>query len=276
MRSRRSSSPAAFTWRVAAHAAPAATAVKRALAPWSQVPRAATTTGVCNTGAAGFEARRPVWFGALTGAQGRVIRGAWSTRRFGLCGAIAMNPSVPSTRALYDAPASFERIAPADKLDVLVLASNWRYRRCMNETQVHNLVKEWYQRARSEDPVSKFVFLWFCFNATLALESGEDIDTKMISWLKSSRSSGTRLRGAYDLATGSSTFQDHLSALVQLSPILSARDSSKSVTIKSTKDFPNVASGIYQVRCNLFHGAKSSSDVRDQKLIKACALILEK
>ena len=47
----------------------------------------------------------------------------------------------------------------------------------MDENKVRNLVKGWHQRSRAEgDPTSKFVFLWFCFNAWLAFESEEDTD----------------------------------------------------------------------------------------------------
>jgi hypothetical protein len=34
--------------------------------------------------------------------------------------------------------------------------------------------------------------------------------------------------------------------------------------------------GIYQVRCNLFHGGKRANDVRDRKLVTICGRILEK
>lgn len=55
----------------------------------------------------------------------------------------------------------------------------------MVPTEVQRLVIEWHERSRWErDPTSKFVFLWFCFNAWLAFESDEVTDRRMINWLK--------------------------------------------------------------------------------------------
>jgi hypothetical protein len=34
------------------------------------------------------------------------------------------------------------------------------------------------------DSVSRFVFLWFCFNAWLGYESDQDVDAEMLRWLK--------------------------------------------------------------------------------------------
>ncbi len=148
----------------------------------------------------------------------------------------------------------------------------------MDEAQVRDLVKGWYyKRAKSEsDLTSKFVFLWFCFNAALAFESDLDRDHEMLKWLKASDPSDSLLHRAYDKAMGSSSFQNNVEALAKLCPIVSMRYPSKRADIQSPDDFPNIVEAIYLVRCNLFHGSKSPSDVRDQKLIKGCAKILEK
>jgi hypothetical protein len=69
----------------------------------------------------------------------------------------------------------------------------------MDEVEVRSLVKGWHQRARQEvDLVSKFVFLWFCFNAWLAHESEEDTDREMIKWLVGPRAAASQLRGSFD------------------------------------------------------------------------------
>jgi hypothetical protein len=70
----------------------------------------------------------------------------------------------------------------------------------MEDRELHNLIKGWYARSRREsDPLSKFVFLWFCFNAVLAYESGEDRDRDMLEWLKR-QPSGSRLMMGYGRA----------------------------------------------------------------------------
>lgn len=146
----------------------------------------------------------------------------------------------------------------------------------MDEASIRNLVKGWYRKARREgDSISRFVFFWVCFNAWLAFESGRETDRGMINWLKTEGRS--RLRAAYDTARGSSVFRRDLDALVALAPISSSTPGRwPDVSISSAEDFTHIVEGIYRVRCNLFHGGKSANDVRDQKLVKVCARILEK
>jgi hypothetical protein len=96
----------------------------------------------------------------------------------------------------------------------------------------------------------------------------------MIRWLK--RTPDSRLGRSFRTATGSSVFSGYLQALTQLSPITSTGRIYKEVDISSPTDFPALVQGIYQVRCNLFHGGKRANDVRDQKLVMVCARILEK
>lgn len=68
----------------------------------------------------------------------------------------------------------------------------------MEELEVRSLVKGWHQRARRErDPTSRFVFLWFCFNAWLAYESEEDTDREMLNWLVESRAAESQLRASF-------------------------------------------------------------------------------
>jgi hypothetical protein len=147
----------------------------------------------------------------------------------------------------------------------------------MEELEVRSLVKGWHQRARREaDLISKFVFLWFCFNASLAFESEEDTDREMLIWLTGPRAAASQLRATFDLAMSSDVFVGYLRTLVNLSPITSTGRRRREVRIDSPKDFGGIVKGIYQVRCNLFHGGKRASDLRDQKLVMTCARDLEK
>jgi hypothetical protein len=147
----------------------------------------------------------------------------------------------------------------------------------MDERRVRNLVKGWHQRSRTEgDLTTKFVFLWFCFNAWLAFESNEDTDREMIDWLKDPRATRSKLRASYNLALDSSVFLGHLKTLAAYGPISSTGRRQRVVQMESADDFLNIVDGIYQVRCNLFHGGKESGNARDDKLVRVCALILEK
>src|SRR2546421_11787514 len=94
----------------------------------------------------------------------------------------------------------------------------------MDESGIRNLVKSWYARSTREgDPVSKFVFLWFCFNARLSYESGEDRDRQMIDWLKAAPPAASQLRANYEQAMASDVFRGDLQALATNSPIHGTR-----------------------------------------------------
>jgi hypothetical protein len=148
----------------------------------------------------------------------------------------------------------------------------------MDEQRIQALVKSWHARSTREgDPVSKFVFLWFCFNARLSYESGEDRDRDMLEWLKTASPGSSQLRRSYDQAMASDVFRRDLQTLVSSSPIHGTRRHNPQVVrIRDIEDFPNIVEGVYQVRCNLFHGGKRADDLRDQKLVKVSAAILRK
>src|SRR2546430_2710791 len=125
----------------------------------------------------------------------------------------------------------------------------------MDEMQIHNLVKGWYQRARRErDMTSKFVFLWFCFNAWLAYKSNKNTNNQIITWLTRRRAAGSQLQASYEVAAAATTslFPGYLRTLVGLSPIISTGHRQREVRIASPDDFPNIIDKIYQVRRNLF------------------------
>lgn len=107
----------------------------------------------------------------------------------------------------------------------------------MEELEIRGLVRGWHQRARREtDFTSKFVFLWFCFNAWLAHESNEDTDREMIQWLTGAPATTSQLRAAFDLASRSDVFVGYLRALAALSPITSTGRRHREVRIDSLED----------------------------------------
>jgi hypothetical protein len=146
----------------------------------------------------------------------------------------------------------------------------------MDENDVRSLVSGWYVRAQQEDEhVTRFVFLWFCFNAWLAYESDEDTDGAMIRWLARQRTEAAQLRAAFDLSMRSSTFVSYVHRLINLSPVVSNGRRRRECRINSLEDSPGIIWCIYQVRCNLFHGTKRARDPRDYELLRTCARILE-
>jgi len=144
---------------------------------------------------------------------------------------------------------------------------------------IKNLIKVWYEKASHEqDPFSKFIFLWFCFNAWLSHCSTKDTDAEMLKQLTGRDARMLDLIVAYDslMQASPSVFRVHVQNLASLSPILDVREIRPPVTIENEEDFANIMWGIYRVRCNLFHGGKNANDSRDQKLVLIAGAILEK
>jgi len=145
----------------------------------------------------------------------------------------------------------------------------------LREERIKSLIKTWNSKAEQEtDIFSKFVFLWFCFNAWLSYESNRDNDRDMINWLKNAYNHPA-LCVAFENIRNSGVIDE----LVNLSPIRgdlsqSRQDRRSNIEIRDNQDFQNIVEALYRIRCNLFHGRKDADDERDQKLVRACANIL--
>lgn len=149
----------------------------------------------------------------------------------------------------------------------------------MTESRTKDLIKAWRTKARREsDQFSRFVFLWFCFNAWLAFESDKEKDREMLDWLEEADESRSQLRLSYNhaLSSGTDIFRSRLESLVQSAPIPDSRGRRQDIHVEDVNDFSGIVEAIYRVRCNLFHGGKEANNPHDQKLVKACGDILEK
>jgi hypothetical protein len=147
----------------------------------------------------------------------------------------------------------------------------------MDEQKIKNLVKVWYEKAKHEtDEFSKFVFLWFCFNAWLAYRTEEDRDRDMLEILKARDPKTGDITAVYDNGFASQWFKDRITELQSLCPIYDPRNKYDPVIIGSMTDFPNICEAIYRIRCTLFHGGKSPDETRDRKLVIAAGNILGK
>lgn len=149
----------------------------------------------------------------------------------------------------------------------------------MEENNVKELIRVWFHKAQVEtDIFSKFVFLWFCFNAWLAFKSNRETDGNMINWLKRNRSSDLYI--AYQSIIDSEADSTPIEELVNLSPIYGEVSHQRlarraDIRINDKNDFDNLIEAIYRIRCNLFHGRKDADLRRDQELVQACGNILE-
>lgn len=143
----------------------------------------------------------------------------------------------------------------------------------MSDQQIKNLITTWRGKALSEsDKFSKFLFLWICFNAWLAYESGEDYDRNMIDWLKKQNRQSSDLVACFELCKTKSTFVDSLKFFQDNSPIKDSRGK-KFVIVKDVNDFENIVEAIYMIRCNLFHGGSEAHETEIQKQIAASNIV---
>jgi len=149
----------------------------------------------------------------------------------------------------------------------------------MNENQIKNLIKVWHEKSSHEqDPFSKFVFLWFCFNAWIAHRSSKESDAGIMREITTRDIRMMDITTVYDtlMQATPTVFRTHIQNLVKLSPIMDPRGIKPPTVIADENDFPNILWGIYKIRCNLFHGGKNAGEPRDQQLVVIAGLILEK
>ena len=147
----------------------------------------------------------------------------------------------------------------------------------MVEQKIKGLIEVWYEKGQIErDRFSKFVFFWICFNAWLAYESNKDWDKEMIEWLIGQKSQISKLIKAYKNAQNSPYYLTKLEILAKMSPIYDSRGKpDRTIKIHDKNDFENIVKGIYQIRCNFFHGGKNANESRDQSLVDVSNEILE-
>lgn len=145
----------------------------------------------------------------------------------------------------------------------------------MNEVQ--DLIKDWHRnRAKNEiDPFYRFMCHWICFNAWLDYESEKYTDREMLNWLKRQTSDTSDIIVSYEAMKRTTVGFQNLEILVAMSPIVDSKGRTD-IVISDPNDRDNIIEAIYRIRCNLFHGNKSSSSTRDVKLITCVNFIMTK
>lgn len=127
---------------------------------------------------------------------------------------------------------------------------------------------------RESDPFIKFFFFFMCFDAWITAESGLDRDIDKIKWFLSNDNC---LKNKWQ-EVQASRVKSLLNELQQYSPIYDMRPnhSNKKRELNDITNLDEIIWFIYQIRCNLFHGAKSPANTKDRGLVELSALILEK
>lgn len=145
----------------------------------------------------------------------------------------------------------------------------------MSNQRIKNLIKVWWEKSgRESDQFSKFLFLWICFNAWLAHESGEEFDKDMINWLKRQNLSSSTLVASFEQCKNKSTFVDSLRFLKSNSPYKDSRGRRQDITIADENNLGEIVEAIYRIRCNLFHGGNGAHETEIQRQIALSNIIL--
>lgn len=147
---------------------------------------------------------------------------------------------------------------------------------------------------------TSFIYRWMAFNGWMSAITLEATDAAMVRTLAAS----SRLEGTYrQMLDNDRRFRQFVEDFSAFWPVLNVRDVRKKLgfdafrqhdraallaacILANVKQEPKswvpgavptwkqVLSTIYQVRCNLFHGEKSSENARDQSLVLAADRVL--
>jgi len=147
--------------------------------------------------------------------------------------------------------------------------------------QVAQLFKHWYNRGCQESSGAdgvRFFYFYLCLNIVMASESGEEIDAKMIKWIKVNPNS---VRAAFNqlLKAKNQMFLTALQGLQELTnqkPLESNLPSKAPIIIQDHCRFDEIIDVVYRIRCNLFHGTKNPDQKRDMMLLHYSTDILIK
>ncbi len=128
----------------------------------------------------------------------------------------------------------------------------------------------WYAKLNNvqlkiwQDPWLDFMLCWVIFDAYLTeiSQSGLDRD-KLIIFYQNSCDFKSRILAKWNSLSGCAI------KLKELSPIQDMRpNSNKMVHLQDENDLAQVFGFVYQIRCNLFHGAKDVKSERDAELVR--------
>jgi hypothetical protein len=149
------------------------------------------------------------------------------------------------------------------------------------EIKMNERIKKWFKRSQSDkqednyDNFDKFIALWIAFNGWANIETNKTKDSELIKEV--SKSGGVLGKNYKRLLKDDSNFRSNVEALKSASPVYDMRylnDSDKAKEISNIENLGEVLKVIYQIRCNLFHGAKDLEDTRDNNLVKLAYDIL--
>lgn len=146
------------------------------------------------------------------------------------------------------------------------------------------LIRNWHEKATTEDYFSKFVFEYLSFNAIIRkyVDSTSNRDREAIQRLKMNYD----LKQEYLEKTNGNKELEELLTYLKENPLEESEDlkwwncsqltrcsdnrsgKRKRGSLRNVKDWENIVELIYYVRNHLFHGGKDPENERDQYLVE--------
>lgn len=144
--------------------------------------------------------------------------------------------------------------------------------------EVADIIQKWYTLASGgdidkSDVFFRFVAVWVAFNALYTSLYGDEVgDFNQVRSFSGSPKAIDRHRELI------SRDVDYLRAINTLKErgVLDLSRQFRRRQIRDPNNLTEVASCLYQVRCNLFHGSKMPDNPRDEHLVKASFVIVSK
>lgn len=134
----------------------------------------------------------------------------------------------------------------------------------------------WYAKLNNiklkiwQDPWLDFMLCWMIFDAYLTEISRSGIDRDKLNYFYRNKCDFKN-----HILTKWNSLSGYVSKLRELSPISDMRPNSKrTIYLKNEKNLEQTFDFVYQIRCNLFHGAKDIKDAKDAKLVRYGAKFL--
>ena len=134
----------------------------------------------------------------------------------------------------------------------------------------------WYAKLNNiklkiwQDPWLDFMLCWMIFDAYLTEISQSGLDRDKLNYFYQNNCDfKTRILAKWNSLSG------YALKFKELSPIQDMRpNSNRTVVLQDENNLEQVLNFVYQIRCNLFHGAKDVKNERDAELVRRGAKFL--
>lgn len=135
---------------------------------------------------------------------------------------------------------------------------------------VKKIAIEWIEKGDKESSVfNQFISYWISFNAFYSFRTSMSGDRKALNALLADNSmSGTYKSLVIDV------YKPLFENLKAVCPVTNVGRPAEQISLTNFSDFSHTINLLYLIRCNLFHGDKGETEVRDLQVIEAATPVL--